>query len=76
MKNKNSKKKPFFASFLEKQIRDPETVKGGGTEIITIPEKDVITKPSVDTATSPKDDMAHTLKYPSDGDDDVPTLPL
>jgi hypothetical protein len=28
MENKNSKKKPFFASFLEKQIKDPETVKG------------------------------------------------
>jgi len=76
MKNKNSKKKPFFASFLEKQVADPETVKGGGTGIITIPEKDGITKPSVDTATSPKDDMAHTMKYPSDGDDDAPTVPL
>lgn len=28
MKDKNSKKKPFFASFLEKQLKDPETVKG------------------------------------------------
>lgn len=74
MKDKNSKKKPFFASFLEKQLKDPETVKGGG--IITIPERDVITKPSVDVVTSPKDDMMHTLKYPSDGDDDAPTVPL
>ncbi|HAO28364.1 MAG TPA: serine endopeptidase, partial [Chryseobacterium indologenes] len=31
MENKNSKKKPFFATFLEKQIKDPETVKGGST---------------------------------------------
>ncbi|HCN48790.1 MAG TPA: serine endopeptidase [Chryseobacterium sp.] len=76
MENKNSKKKPFFASFLEKQIKDPETVKGGGTDIISIPERDVITKPAIDVVTSPKDDMMHTLKYPSDGDDDVIILPL
>ncbi|WP_299180803.1 microviridin/marinostatin family tricyclic proteinase inhibitor [uncultured Chryseobacterium sp.] len=61
MKNKNSKKKPFFASFLEKQIREPEKVKGGGD--ITIPERDVVTKPVYD--------MDQTMKYPSDGDDDV-----
>ncbi|KXH85209.1 MULTISPECIES: microviridin/marinostatin family tricyclic proteinase inhibitor [Chryseobacterium] len=76
MKDKNSKKKPFFASFLEKQLKDPETVKGGDSGIITIPERDVITKPSIDVVTSPKDDMMHTLKYPSDGDDDAPTVPL
>ncbi|MCJ7935094.1 MAG: microviridin/marinostatin family tricyclic proteinase inhibitor [Chryseobacterium sp.] len=74
MNNKNSKKKPFFASFLEKQLKDPETVKGGGD--ITIPERDVITKPSLDIVTSPKDDMMHTMKYPSDGDDDTLTVPL
>ncbi|WP_148285363.1 microviridin/marinostatin family tricyclic proteinase inhibitor [Flavobacterium sp. B17] len=28
MKNKDSKKKPFFASFLEKQLQDPEKIKG------------------------------------------------
>ncbi|MCW1961166.1 MULTISPECIES: microviridin/marinostatin family tricyclic proteinase inhibitor [Chryseobacterium] len=74
MKSNNSKKKPFFASFLEKQVKDPETVKGGTD--ITIPERDVITKPAVDVVTSPKDDMMHTLKYPSDGDDDTITIPL
>jgi hypothetical protein len=74
MKNQNSKKKPFFASFLEKQLKDPETVKGGTD--ITIPERDVITKPAIDVVTSPKDDMMHTLKYPSDGDDDTITVPL
>ncbi|HCA06663.1 MULTISPECIES: microviridin/marinostatin family tricyclic proteinase inhibitor [unclassified Chryseobacterium] len=74
MKDKNSKKKPFFASFLEKQLKDPETVKGGG--IITIPERDVITKPVVDNVTSPQDDLMVTMKYPSDGDDDSPTIPL
>ena len=75
MKSNSSKKKPFFASFLEKQVKDPETVKGG-TDIISIPERDMITKPSVDTVTSPKDDMMHTMKYPSDGDDDTMTIPL
>ncbi|PRB01196.1 serine endopeptidase [Chryseobacterium sp. MYb7] len=75
MKSNNSKKKPFFASFLEKQVKDPETVKGG-TGIISIPERDMITKPAVDTVTSPKDDMMHTLKYPSDGDDDTIIIPL
>lgn len=74
MKDKNSKKKPFFASFLEKQLKDPETVKGGG--IITIPERDVITKPIFDNVTSPQDDLMVTMKYPSDGDDDAPTVPL
>ncbi|MBV8325734.1 microviridin/marinostatin family tricyclic proteinase inhibitor [Chryseobacterium sp.] len=69
MENKNSKKKPFFASFLEKQIKDPETVKGGTD--ITIPERDVVTKPIVDNVTSATGDMEHTMKYPSDGDDDV-----
>jgi hypothetical protein len=76
MKDKNSKKKPFFASFLEKQLKDPETIKGGDTGIITNTLKDSITKPSIDVVTSPKDDMMHTLKYPSDGDDDAPTVPL
>lgn len=31
MKDKNSKKKPFFASFLEKQVKDPKKVKGSGS---------------------------------------------
>ncbi|PKF73991.1 microviridin/marinostatin family tricyclic proteinase inhibitor [Chryseobacterium sp. PMSZPI] len=69
MENKNSKKKPFFASFLEKQIKDTETIKGGTD--ISIPERDVVTKPDYDIVTTPQDDMMHTLKYPSDGDDDV-----
>lgn len=76
MKDKNSKKKPFFASFLEKQLKDPETVKGGNTGIITNIVKDSITNPAVDTVTSPKDDLLVTMKYPSDGDDDAPTIPL
>ncbi|MDN3691978.1 microviridin/marinostatin family tricyclic proteinase inhibitor [Chryseobacterium tructae] len=69
MENKKSTKKPFFASFLEKQLKDPETVKGG--TIITIPERDSVTLPTLDGATSKLSDMDHTMKYPSDGDDDT-----
>jgi hypothetical protein len=72
MKNNNSKKKPFFASFLEKQVKDPETVKGGTD--MSIPERDAITKPTIDTVTSPKADLQHTMKYPSDGDEDTVQL--
>ncbi|OCA79054.1 serine endopeptidase [Chryseobacterium contaminans] len=72
MENKKSKKKPFFATFLEKQLKDPETVKGGTD--ITIPERDVITKPTLDDVTSKLTDMDRTLKYPSDGDDDTSDL--
>ncbi|REC74658.1 serine endopeptidase [Chryseobacterium elymi] len=77
MKDENSKKKPFFASFLEKQIKDPETIQGGGTittpeiDIITAPSVDNITRPVFDNVTTPSKDLLVTMKYPSDGDDDV-----
>jgi hypothetical protein len=55
---KNQKlKKPFFASFLEKQIQDPEKVKGGAVTSISL---DNVTKPGGDHV---------TLKYPSDNDE-------
>jgi hypothetical protein len=41
MKNKDSKKKPFFASFLEKQLQDPEKIKGGAD--VTIASQDTVT---------------------------------
>lgn len=77
MKDENSKKKPFFASFLEKQIKDPETIQGGG--IISNTDNDVVTTPSIDNVTAqifdhvthPSKDLLVTMKYPSDGDDDV-----
>ncbi|MDQ0593253.1 hypothetical protein QFZ37_001622 [Chryseobacterium ginsenosidimutans] len=72
MKNKDSKKKPFFASFLEKQIQDPEKIKGGTD--VTLATQDNVTKPLLDTVTKPTLDMMQTMKYPSDGDDDVPTV--
>ena len=74
MEKKNSKK-PFFASFLEKQVKDPETVKGGSGNItsaledsITIPTKDNITSALQDNVTKPGNDNV-TMKYPSDGDE-------
>lgn len=75
MENKNSKKKPFFASFLEKQVKDSETVKGGGitsvlADQITTALQDQITTPLKDNVTKPDNDNV-TMKYPSDGDEDV-----
>ena len=62
---RKKEKKPFFASFLEKQLENPEGIQGGATkpmaDIVTIPEKDSVTLPSVDGPV--------TLKYPSDSDE-------
>jgi len=75
MKQKNSKK-PFFASFLEKQIKNPEKVNGGLEttaaleDSITIPTKDNVTSALLDSVTKPGLDHV-TMKYPSDGDDSV-----
>ncbi len=65
MENKKSKK-PFFASFLEKQIQDPEKVKGGSGSI-TLPAEDSITSVLKDNVTAPNYD-AVTMRYPSDSD--------
>ncbi|NIF04534.1 microviridin/marinostatin family tricyclic proteinase inhibitor [Chryseobacterium sp. Tr-659] len=77
MKNKNSKKKPFFATFLEKQVKDLETVKGGRAittslaDQITSVIKDHITTTALeDSVTTPDNDNV-TMKYPSDGDEEV-----
>ncbi|KMQ64286.1 serine endopeptidase [Chryseobacterium angstadtii] len=77
MKDQNSKKKPFFASFLEKQIKDPETIQGGGVitntdnDVITLPSRDNATAQILDHVTSPNKDLLVTMKYPSDGDEDI-----
>ncbi len=74
MKQKNSKK-PFFASFLEKQIQDPEKVKGGSETTATLEDsvtnalRDNVTSLIHDGYTSPGSDHV-TAKYPSDGDED------
>ncbi|MGH1518243.1 microviridin/marinostatin family tricyclic proteinase inhibitor [Chryseobacterium sp. JK1] len=72
MENKKTTKKPFFATFLEKQIKDPETVKGGGT-VTSVIKDHIITTALEDTVvtTQLSDHVNVTLKYPSDGDDDV-----
>ncbi|SEM08418.1 microviridin/marinostatin family tricyclic proteinase inhibitor [Chryseobacterium taichungense] len=66
MEGKKSKK-PFFASFLEKQIKDPETVKGGA---VTSVLQDNVTSSLRDNVTKPGGDNV-TMKYPSDGDEDA-----
>lgn len=74
MENKNSKKKPFFASFLEKQIKDPETVTGGAITSVKLDNvtsviKDHITTVALeDSVTLPGHDHV-TMKYPSDSDE-------
>lgn len=75
MENKKSKK-PFFASFLERQIEDPEKIKGGSGTITTAlednstaPLKDSVTTSLQDSPTKPTLDTAQTMKYPSDGDE-------
>ncbi|SMP25066.1 microviridin/marinostatin family tricyclic proteinase inhibitor [Chryseobacterium profundimaris] len=71
MKNKNSKKKPFFASFLEKQLQDPEKIKGGTDITIATQDGPILTSNTADTVTKPIYDLAQTMKYPSDGDEDA-----
>lgn len=74
MKNKDSKKKPFFASFLEKQLQDPEKIKGGTDVTIATQDGPITASKTADTITKPQYDMAQTMKYPSDGDDDSPSV--
>jgi hypothetical protein len=74
MKNKNSKKQPFFASFLEKQLQDPEKIKGGTDVTIATQDGPIISSKTADAVTKPMYDMVQTMKYPSDGDDDAPTV--
>lgn len=65
MKNKNSKK-PFFASFLEKQIQSSQSIKGGAptSPIVDAPTTSVLK----DTVTDRQNDQV-TMKYPSDSDE-------
>jgi hypothetical protein len=81
---KNDKKKPFFASFLEKQIKNPEEIHGGDSttprnDLVTLPNNDTVTSPTFDNVTTlPSRDNVVTLKYPSDNDEPVifdPGLP-
>ncbi|WP_312076827.1 microviridin/marinostatin family tricyclic proteinase inhibitor [Chryseobacterium sp.] len=59
---KKKSKKPFFAAFLENQIKDTKAVKGGASASgVTTPLRDTVTKPAYDGQ--------QTMKYPSDGDE-------
>ncbi|WP_346984525.1 microviridin/marinostatin family tricyclic proteinase inhibitor [Chryseobacterium sp. POE27] len=74
MEGKKSKK-PFFASFLEKQVQDPETIKGGAVTSVLVDNitnalKDGVTSAILDNVTKPGSDNV-TMKYPSDGDEDA-----
>jgi hypothetical protein len=70
------KSKPFFASFLEKQIEEPQKIKGGSGSITSALQdnttgalRDSITSALQDNITKPGSDNV-TMKYPSDGDED------
>ncbi|AKK71464.1 serine endopeptidase [Chryseobacterium sp. P1-3] len=74
MKNGNSKKKPFFATFLEKQIKDPETVKGGDATSVLLDDvtsviKDSITTSALEDSVSRPGSENVTMKFPSDSDE-------
>ncbi|MCW3161534.1 microviridin/marinostatin family tricyclic proteinase inhibitor [Chryseobacterium oryctis] len=69
MEKKNSKK-PFFASFLEKQVKEPKGVQGGGITSVLL---DNVTSVLADNVTKPGGDNV-TMKYPSDGDEDTQTV--
>lgn len=66
MKNKNPKK-PFFASFLERQIQEPQKVRGGDGSTGVL--KDAATSPITDSLTKPGEDTV-SMKYPSDSDEE------
>lgn len=75
MNDKPEMKKPFFANFLEAQLSETEDIQGGGGPSPTNLKLDSVTHPRTDSVTRPSGDMV-TLKYPSDGDDDPPTVPM
>jgi len=76
MKNEQDQRQPFFAQFLEDQIKEEPSAAGGEGAHLTQPIVDNVTIPERDSVTKPSSDMAQTLKYPSDGDDDVPGFPM
>ncbi|RMZ59529.1 serine endopeptidase [Chryseobacterium nematophagum] len=69
MKLKNSHKTPFFATLLEKQCKDSETIKGGINT--SAPERDFVTTEIVETMAIQEKILDYTMKFPSDGDDEA-----
>lgn len=76
MKKEQGLAKPFFAAFLENQLRKTAetSVQGGATLKYPSDLEEAQTNkyPSdqEDAATKPTADIRHTDKYPSDGDED------
>jgi len=76
MKKVTGTKQPFFAKFLENQLKKEAepNVKGGATLKYPSDLEDALTNkyPSdkEDDVTKPALDVLHTDKYPSDGDED------
>lgn len=67
---KNEKKVPFFAKFLENQVKEDKSVKGGSDTTTKLDDVFTDKYPSdADEVTSPKLDIQVTMKYPSDGDE-------
>ena len=64
---KKNLKKPFFASFLENQLKDTEIVRGGTSS-------SGVTDKLKDTVTRAQADKEQTMKHPSDGDDITPPV--
>ena len=56
-------KKPFFAAFLENQLKETQNVKGGSLGDTT--------GRGFDSVTMPSRDQLQTMKYPSDSDETV-----
>ena len=68
---KKELKKPFFANFLENQLSEEERKKVNGGDVTSkLDDNDTPISPVV-PVTMPVRDLQHTLKYPSDGDDDT-----
>ena len=65
MNKQQEKKQPFFARFMEAQIKDTPEVHGGQGSL----KPSLSTSALRDKVTKPQFDMEHTMKYPSDGDE-------
>jgi hypothetical protein len=79
MKKAQGLEKPFFATFLENQLkRTAGTSLQGGSRLNTLKypsdmediESQKYPSDHEDAGTKPAEDIAHTDKYPSDNDED------
>ncbi|WP_118972683.1 microviridin/marinostatin family tricyclic proteinase inhibitor [Taibaiella koreensis] len=76
MKKEQGLAKPFFAGFLENQLKKPSETAVQGGQTLKFPsdleEAQTNKYPSdqEDDVTKPAADIRHTDKYPSDGDED------